>query len=230
MTKVKICGITNKEDAFWASSLGADFVGLNFYKNSLRKVSVNNAKEIVSSLPPYTTPVAVFVNEQVDQIIKICNKTKIIYAQLHGSEDINFCQQLKNLSPQIKIIKVIKVKPENMLQNITIQEYSKSIYSEVIDFYQYIDYILFDTYIDSEVGGTGTPFCWQVIVEIKNLLVQNNIDLHYFVAGGLNVENVEEVVTLLSPWCVDVSSGVERLPRRKDYQKMKDFIRKVKSL
>lgn len=230
MTKVKICGITNKEDAFWASSLGADFVGLNFYKNSLRKVSVNNARDIVASLPPYTTAVGIFVNEQVENIIKICKKTKIFYVQLHGDEDVKFCQQLRISFPEVKIIKVVKIKPENMLDTTNIQEYVKNIYNKVVEYVELVNYFLFDTYVESEVGGTGVTFCWQTVAEIKNLLIQNNIQINFFVAGGLNVDNVEEVVELLDPWCVDVCSAVERLPRRKDYQKMKDFIRKVKSL
>lgn len=230
MTKVKICGITNKEDAFWASSLGADFIGLNFYKNSIRKVSVKNAKDIVASLPPYTLPVAVFVNEDVNQVSKICKKINISYVQLHGDESVEYCQQLKLTSPQIRIIKVFKVKPENMLQNVNLQEYAKTVYDKILPYIELVDYILFDTYVETEQGGTGIPFCWQTVAEIKNLFVQGNLQVKYFVAGGLNVDNVKEVVELLDPWCVDVCSSVERLPRRKDYQKMKDFIRKVKSL
>lgn len=230
MTKVKICGITNKEDAFWASSLGADFIGLNFCKNSLRKVSVSNAADIVASLPPYTTPVGVFVDEQIENITKICRKTKISYIQLHGSENAGFCQQVKVSLPEAKIIKVVKIKPENVLDDTNVQEYAKNIYEKILEYIEFVNYILFDTYVESEIGGTGVPFCWQTVVEVKNILIQNDMKINFFVAGGLTVDNVEEVVELLDPWCVDVCSGVERLPRRKDYQKMKDFIRKVKSL
>jgi phosphoribosylanthranilate isomerase len=229
MTKVKICGITNKEDAFWASSLGTDFIGINFYKDSVRKVSVSNAKEIVSSLPKFTIAVGVFVDEELDQVIKICKKVGITYVQLHGNETVEYCKELKLKFPEIKIIKVIKIKPgyENQ-QNI--QEYVNTIFEQVKHFSEVVDYIMFDTYIETAVGGTGEKFDWNVLVEIKNLLQKENININFFVAGGLNADNVEEVVELLDPWCVDVCSGVERLPRRKDFEKMKVFIRKVKNI
>jgi phosphoribosylanthranilate isomerase len=229
MTKVKICGITNKEDAFWASSLGTDFIGVNFYKNSVRKVSVSNAKEIVSSLPKFTPAVGVFVDEELDQLIKICKKVVITYVQLHGNETVEYCKELKLKFPEIKIIKVIKIKPgyENQ-QNI--QESVNTIFEQVKHFSEVVDYIMFDTYIETAVGGTGEKFDWNVIVEVKNLLQKENININFFVAGGLNADNVEEVVELLDPWCVDVCSGVERLTRRKDFEKMKVFIRKVKNI
>jgi len=229
MTKVKICGITNKEDAFWASSLGADFIGVNFYKNSLRKVSVSNAKEIVSSLPKFTTPVGVFVDEGLDQLVKVCKKVGISYVQLHGDETVEYCKELKMKLPDVKIIKVIKIKPKYEDQQ-NIQEYIDSIFEQVKQFSEVVDYIMFDTYINTAVGGTGEKFDWNVLVEIKNLLQKENININFFVAGGLNADNVEEVVELLEPWCVDVCSGVERLPRRKDFEKMKVFIRKVKNI
>jgi len=227
MTKIKICGITNKEDAFWASSLGADFIGLNFYKNSIRKVSVKNAKEIVSSLPSYTLPVGVFVDEEVEELAKTCKKVGINYVQLHGREDVEYCKVLKLTLSEIKIIKVFKIKPEVEQQQL--QEYSKNLFDQILLYKDYIDFILFDTYIETEPGGTGETFCWSVVKEIKNLLQNNNILLNFFVAGGLNESNVSGVVELLEPFGVDVSSGVERLPRRKDFEKMKNFIRKVKS-
>ena len=229
MTKVKICGITNKEDAFWAASLGADFIGLNFYKNSIRKVSLSNAKEIVSSLPKFTTPVGVFVDEELEQLIKTCKKVAISYAQLHGNESLEYCRELKLKFPEIKIIKVIKIKPEYETKQ-NVQEYINTNFDLVKQFYNIVDYIMFDTYIDTSVGGTGETFDWNVLLEIKNLLLKEDININFFVAGGLNIDNVEKVIELLDPWCVDVCSGVERLPRRKDFEKMKVFIRKVKNL
>jgi len=229
MTKVKICGITNKEDAFWASSLGADFIGVNFYKNSLRKVSVSNAKEIVSSLPKFTTPVGVFVDEELEQLVKVCKKVGITYVQLHGDETVEYCKELKMRLPDVKIIKVIKIKPKCEDQQ-NVPEYINSIFEQVKQFSEVVDYIMFDTYIETAVGGTGEKFDWNVLVEIKNLLQKENININFFVAGGLNADSVEEVVELLDPWCVDVCSGVERLPRRKDFEKMKAFIRKVKNV
>ncbi len=230
MVKVKICGITNKEDAFWASSLGADFIGINFYKNSIRKVSLNNAKDIIVSLPTYTTAVGVFVDEPQEQLIKTVKKIGLSFVQLHGSEDVEYCKKLKETLPSIKIIKVFKIKPSSELQNTSIQEYSQKLFEEIKNFLQYIDYVLFDTYMETQPGGTGEVFCWDVVLELKKLFQENNTNLNFFIAGGLTPENVEDVVEKIEPWGVDVSSGVERLPRRKDYDKMKNFIRKVKNL
>lgn len=227
-TKVKICGITNKQDAFWASSLGADFIGLNFCKDSIRKVSLKNAKEIVQSLPSYTAAVGVFVDESLENIIKICNKTGIKIVQLHGNENVEFCKQLRSLMPECAIIKVIKIKQASEIPNM--QDYINEMYQTIVEYLPYVNYILFDTYVEGQLGGTGETFSWDVINKLKELFIQNNIDFKFFIAGGLTEQNVEEVIELLSPWAVDVSSGVERLPRRKDFDKMKNFIRTVKKL
>ncbi len=226
--KVKICGVTNKEDAFWASSLGADFIGLNLYKNSIRKVSLKNAKEIVSSLASYTYFVGVFVDESLEEILKVVNKIGINYIQLHGNEEVEYCKNLKLSTSNIKIIKVFKIKPEVEIKNI--EEYAENLYQKIFQYKEYIDYILFDTYIETESGGTGEIFCWSVVKKFKEKMQTENLSINFFVAGGLNTDNVEKVIEELDPWAVDVASGVERLPRRKDFGKMKEFIRKVKSI
>ncbi|MCX7910125.1 MAG: phosphoribosylanthranilate isomerase [Endomicrobia bacterium] len=229
MTKVKICGITNKEDAFWASSLGADFIGLNFVKNSIRKVSLNNAKEIVSSIPQYTSVVCVFVNEDIKNVVKICKKLNVSYVQLHGEETPDYCNQLKLECSFLKIIKVFKIKPEQDLQQQEINDYVLDLYNKIKSYLNYVDYLLFDTYIENEMGGTGKTFSWSVVKQIKGMMNEDGNYINFFIAGGLTPENVDEVVKFLEPWGVDVASGVERLPRRKDFEKMKSFIRKVKS-
>jgi len=231
MVKVKICGITNKEDAFWASSLGADFIGINFYKDSLRKISVKTAKEITDSVPKYTSVVGVFVNDLISEIIKTIKKVNIEYVQLHGEETKEICIELKSLLPQIKIIKVIKIKPENTSVEQSQSENQASVnttINQITDFLSCVDYILFDTQIDTQVGGTGEIFNWDIVLEIKKHFENSNAKLQFFVAGGLNPDNVSSVVELLEPFAVDVSSGIERLPRRKDFEKMKSFIRKAK--
>ncbi len=228
MVKVKICGITNKEDAFWASSLGADFIGINLCKHSTRKVSLKTAKEIVNSLPKYTTAVLVFVNEREEDIVKIVNKLNVQYVQLHGDETEEFCSQLKMKIPTIKIIKVIKIvsdfTDENLEKSTIINDYVE----KIKNFVSKVDYILFDTYIDNKEGGTGKVFDWNISKLVKETLEKQNFKLQFFVAGGLNSENVSKVIEVLEPFAVDVSSGIERLPRRKDFEQMKNFIRKVK--
>jgi phosphoribosylanthranilate isomerase len=233
MVKVKICGITNKEDAFWASSLGADFVGLNFCKDSLRKVSVKTAKEITESLPKYTSVVGVFVNETLSEIVKTVKKVNLEYVQLHGEESKEICAELKSVLPRIKIIKVIKIAPQDLSlsqqpETKEIQQSVNTIVEQITSFLPHIDYILFDTKIDGQIGGTGETFNWDTVLKIKNHFETQNFKLQFFVAGGLNTENVSSVIELLYPFAVDVSSGVERLPRRKDFEKMKLFIRKAK--
>lgn len=229
MTKVKICGITNKEDAFWASSLGADFIGLNFVKDSIRKVSLSNAKQIIDSLPSYTSCVGVFLNEDITQLIKVCKKLNINYVQLHGEETLEYCNQLKLDLPQVNIIKTIKIKPK---EDITQQEedYVLELSKKIEEFLPYVEYILFDTYIEDQSGGTGKIFSWSIVKRIKEIFNNKSIQFKFFIAGGLTAENVEEAIENLEPWGVDVASGVERLPRRKDFEKMKVFIRKVKNI
>lgn len=230
MTKVKICGITNKEDAFWASSLGADFIGLNFVKESLRKVSLSNAKDIINSLPPYTSCVGVFFNEDITQLVKICKKLNINYVQLHGEETTEFCSQLKLELPQLKIIKTVRIKPEEDISQQEKDNYVLELSQKIENFLSYVDYILFDTYIGDQLGGTGKVFSWPVVKQIKEIFSNKSIQLKFFIAGGLTPENIEEAIEFLEPWGVDVASGVERLPRRKDFEKMKSFIRKAKNI
>lgn len=222
MTKVKICGITNKEDAFWASSLGADFIGINFVEESPRKVSTTTAKEIIESLPKYVSAVGVFMNKDVKEISKVVKKVGFGYVQLHGDETKEYCMEIKKIFPQIKIIKVIKIKPDKNF----LQEYL----DYIKEFVTVVEFFLFDTYVESVAGGSGEVFDWSVVCEIKTLLEQENLKIDFFVAGGLNSENVTDVVEKLEPYGVDVASGVERLPRRKDFEKMKSFIRSAKSV
>lgn len=228
MTKVKICGITNKEDAFWASSLGADYIGLNFYKNSIRKVSIKNAKDIVSSLPKFTVPVGVFVNESEENVINTISKIGISHLQFHGDESVEMCKSIKNSFPGIKIIKVIKIRPGVIEEENEKQMYIKNLFSTIEMYLPYIDFLLFDTFIEGQIGGTGQRFNYEILQEIKKLMIENNVNMNFFVSGGLTPENVKEVIDLFTPYGVDVSSGVERLPRRKDFDKMKNFIRAVK--
>ncbi|MCX7957019.1 MAG: phosphoribosylanthranilate isomerase [Endomicrobia bacterium] len=232
MTKIKICGITNKEDAFWASSLGADFVGLNFYKDSIRKVSLKNAKEIIDGLPSYTKGVLLFVDENLDQVLKIAKKLNVEYVQLHGNEDVDYCENIKLKNPSLNIIKVFKILQSNEIenQNLDLNSYMEKTYNNIKKYLNYVDFILFDTQVENLAGGTGETFSWDVVKKLKEFFTNDNISIKFFVAGGLTSENVEEVIELLEPYGVDVCSSVERLPRRKDFDKMKEFIRKVKNV
>jgi len=200
--KIKICGITNIEDARAAYDLGADALGFIFYKDSKRYVAPGTVKDIISELPPFITKVGVFVKSDLNEILSIKEKTGIDIAQLHGDETPEFC-----ISIPFKVIKVIRVKDKSDLGQVA----------------QYSDQdILFDTYSDKEYGGTGESFNWEVL---KDLSLSRNIIL----SGGLNPDNVLDAVKIVRPYAVDVSSGVESEPGKKDHKKIKQFIEAIKN-
>ncbi|MGB3364734.1 MAG: phosphoribosylanthranilate isomerase [Thermodesulfobacteriota bacterium] len=201
-TKIKICGITNMEDAQAAADYGADALGFIFYKESKRYVDPQVAKSIISSLPPFITTVGVFVNQGMDEISQIKEATGIQVAQLHGDETPEFVSSLP-----IDVIKVIRVKDKSDLDKVA--QYSAQA-------------ILFDTYSDKEYGGTGESFDWEIL---NNLSSEKKVIL----SGGLNPENVLEAVQIVRPYAVDVSSGVEDTPGKKDHTKIKKFIEAIKN-
>jgi phosphoribosylanthranilate isomerase len=211
LVKIKICGITCAQDATWAANLGADFIGLNFYKDSPRKVSPQNAMEILKEIPPFVYSVGVFVNEDGRNAAKLVKKLNLTLVQLHGEETVEYCQQLKEAIPGIKIIKAFRVKDETILD-------SMRPYLEIAD------YFLLDAYVEDVTGGTGATFNWDLAVQAKEL------GKPVFLAGGLTPDNVQEAVDKVKPFAVDAASGIERSPKRKDYDKMKDFINKAKAV
>lgn len=200
--KIKICGITNIEDARAASDLGADALGFIFYRESKRYVDPETVKDIISELPPFITKVGVFVKSDLNEIQSIKEKTGIDIAQLHGDETPEFC-----CSIPFKVIKVIRVKDKSDIGQVA----------------QYPDQdILFDTYSDKEYGGTGENFNWELL---KDLSLSGNLIL----SGGLNPDNVLDAVKIVRPYAVDVSSGVESEPGKKDYEKIEKFIEAIKN-
>lgn len=211
MVKIKICGITCKEDATWAVNLGADFIGLNFFKDSPRKISPQNAAEIIMVVPSFIAMVGIFVNEDLKIITKTSEKLNLRYLQLHGEETPQYCQQLKNFNSELKIIKAFRMKSEETL--------------EILAPYQnMVDFFLLDAYVPEVLGGTGTVFNWDLAVKAKDY------GKPIFLSGGLNQDNVVSAIEKVRPFAVDVCSGIERSAKRKDYQKMKEFIAKAKSV
>ncbi len=208
MTKIKICGISNEQDAVWAANLGVDYIGLNFFEDSPRKISEPMAKKIIASLPPYVLPVGVFVNEEIKKVARTAKKCNFSLVQLHGTEDKEYCRQLKEAG--LKIIKVFRIAndPDIVLP---LEEYQ-----------EVADYFLFDTFVPDEAGGTGKSFNWDILTPQK-LAVKPT-----FISGGLNPDNIGELLEKVQPYAVDVCSGIERLPRRKDYEKMRRFVLKVR--
>ena len=206
MTKVKICGITNLEDALVAAKFGADALGLNFYEKSPRYISPGKAGEISSELPKEILKVGVFVNELVENIISIAKSAKLDAVQLHGDETSTFIGELRELS-DLQIIKALRVKhdfrPEAVLDHDA-------------------DAILLDTYSPKEHGGTGVSFDWKIASAVSKLVDR------LYLAGGINQDNVAAAIDEVRPYAVDVCSGVESESRKKDPKKLETFIRNAK--
>ncbi len=198
MTRVKVCGITNSEDALCAVGLGASALGFVFYKKSPRFIRPEDAGEIIRQIPPFVTKVGVFVNAGADYLREAKDVAGFDVYQLHGDETPEFCAAFGE-----NYIKAIRVKDAGSL--------------DAIDLYD-TDSFLFDAYSPDAYGGTGENFSWDV-------LSRRNLE-HKFVilSGGLNSDNVREAIRAVNPYAVDVSSGVEGSPGIKDHLKLKRFM------
>lgn len=203
MVKIKVCGITNKEDALKAVVLGAWAIGFNFYKKSLRYINPRAAKGIIKTLPKKVIPVGVFVNDseaRVKRIAKLCG-LKIL--QFHGDETPEFCKRFKG----ILTIKAIRLKDRESLRN--------------ADCYK-TNFILFDAYQKDLFGGTGKSFDWSLLRNKKGL------GSKMILSGGLNPENIGKAISSVKAYAFDVASGVERRPGKKCQRKMKRFFDNAK--
>ncbi len=202
MVKVKICGITNLEDALYAAECGADALGFIFYPKSPRFIEKTKAKEIISKLPPFITTVGVFVNESMENIVNTIHECNINIVQLHGDETPDYCSKVP-----MKAIKAIRVKDEDSLKQIA--EYKTSTF-------------LLDTYSENSYGGTGKIFNWNLAIKAKGYG-------RIILSGGLTPDNVNEAIERVKPYGVDVSSGVEEREGKKDKIKVREFIKRVRS-
>ncbi len=198
MVRVKICGITNREDALKAAELGAWALGFIFTKKSPRYISPFKAKKIIEALPPFVTPVGVFVNQSEGAIKDIMNFCGISTIQLHGDESPQMCGRL---GKKYKVIKAFRVKEDFNISGLG--EYPVAAY-------------LMDTFAEDSFGGSGKTFNWDIL---KGRTLPKPVIL----SGGLNPENVAAAVEALHPFAVDVSSGVEKEPGKKDFGKMEEF-------
>ncbi len=202
MTRVKICGITNPEDALAAVDAGADALGFVFYKESPRHIFPEEAAGIISLIPPFIQTVGLFVNEEPDTINEISRLCKIDLVQLHGDEGP---EQLSRI--ERRILKAFRVRAMTCLE--PMKDFKAAGF-------------LLDAFSPSFYGGTGKIFNWEIASEA----VKRNPNI--ILAGGLTPENVPEAIRQVNPWGVDVSSGVESVPGKKDADKVRQFIRNAK--
>ena len=201
MVRVKICGITSLEDALFAVQAGADALGFVFHEASPRNIQPDRATAIIDVLPPFVQVVGLFVNADRTFVNAIADQCRLDIIQLHGDEPPEYCDAIRR-----RVIKVFRVRDSASLEPIRTYRVAG---------------ILLDTYSPKAYGGTGLTFNWDIAAEAaKSCAV--------ILAGGLNPENVREAVDRVAPYGVDVSSGVEAAPGRKDPAKVSEFIRSAK--
>ncbi|MBL7080976.1 MAG: phosphoribosylanthranilate isomerase [Candidatus Omnitrophica bacterium] len=205
MTKVKICGITNLEDALSATKFGADALGFIFYRKSPRYINPVKAKQILQKLPRRILRIGVFVNTRKSTIRRIAKDLKLDVLQFHGKESAEFCSCFKDY----KVIKAFRIKDKIK---------PKSIFK-----YKDVWAYLFDSFTPCQFGGTGKTFNWQAL---KGFFRVTGKCL--FLSGGLNPDNIKRAIEIVHPQWIDASSSLEIYPGKKDPIKLKQFMRKIK--
>ncbi|MHC4118848.1 MAG: phosphoribosylanthranilate isomerase [Planctomycetota bacterium] len=203
IVKVKICGITNYEDAAAAMDMGADLLGFNFYPKSPRFVTPEKAGDIVNRLPAFIDTVGIFVNASIDQIRDTMDLCPLDWVQLHGDETPEFCRSLT--LHNVKTMKAIRVKDRADVER--------------ADAF-FTDAVLLDAFRPDKYGGTGAAFDWSIVGHTARRI---------FLAGGINPDNAAAAVKL-GVYGIDVCSGIEAEPGKKDHEKMKRLFDNIKLL
>ncbi|MFW5774671.1 MAG: phosphoribosylanthranilate isomerase [Chitinivibrionales bacterium] len=201
--KIKICGITRYEDARIAANLGVDAIGFIFYPKSPRFIQPADARDIITRLPPFISKVGVFVNESVDTTNTVVSRFGIDTVQLHGDEPPDMLDRI-----QAPVVKSFSVGPDFDLN--VLFEYKPAAF-------------LLDTWDKEKRGGTGKTFDWNIARAATSQTTP------IILAGGLGPSNIEEALHNVTPYGVDISSGVEIMPGVKNPHKMKDLVKKVKA-
>jgi phosphoribosylanthranilate isomerase len=210
MFRIKICGVTNIEDARAAVDSGADALGLNFYAQSKRRIVRATAQQIVAALPKSVSAVGVFVNHSSEQIENIATESRLSHIQLHGDESAQF---LNKLPPAIKIIRAHRCGPSGLAPVAAYLDECRALGRAP-------DAVLIDSDAGSAFGGTGHAADWTLVAKQRDSLG----DIPLILAGGLTPTNVAAAIEAIRPDAVDVASGVEREPGRKDHDLIKRFI------
>lgn len=201
-TRVKICGITQLDDALAAAHYGADALGFVFYDKSPRFLNIEQADIIFNNIPPFINKVALFVNAEHDYVNDALDKLSIDVLQFHGDEDEAFCSSFNK--PYLKAIRMRDTTNLN----------------DIADTYSSASGLLLDAFDSAQYGGTGQTFNWSLVPKQCNLPI--------ILAGGLNTQNVYDAVQNTGVYAVDVSSGVEKSKGLKDHQLIKQFMHEVK--
>ena len=203
---IKICGIKDKDTLLCCDSNNINFYGMIFYPSSSRNITLQNARELQSESKKLNIKgVGVFVNEEINKLIKYIKDLELKFVQLHGEENLDYIDELKKLD--VKIIKKISIKSNSDLKKI--HEFKN------------IDYFLFDykPEVDELPGGNAKSFDWNII---KNL----QIDKPWFLSGGVNIDNIEIIKSEIRPFGIDLSSGMEKELGIKDNQIINNFMDK----
>jgi len=204
MTLIKICGITNLDDAQAAVAAGADALGFNFYKPSPRYITPENARKIIDTLPASILTVGVFVNEASPNAVRaIADRAGVKTVQLHGDESPDYCRALNSV-----------------IKNFSV---STSFDIDQINAYD-VDAIMLDTKDNRLRGGTGRVFDWSIAQQVSQLVPK------LYLAGGLSPENVSDAIALVHPYAVDTCSAVEDKPGIKNHERMRVFVSAVRSV
>ncbi len=200
MLKVKICGITNAADAKLACDLGADALGFIFYEKSPRYIAPTAAASIIKNLPTFVSKVGVFVDCDIHSVCQVFKETRLSFAQIHGNEDPTYCSTLS-----VPFIKAFRVKSDFDTESVSTFGCNT---------------FLMDAYSKDAYGGSGETFNWDLAVRAKKY---GNLIL----AGGLRPDNILEAISTVQPYAVDISSGVEVSPGKKDEGQIRALFDKI---
>jgi len=206
--RIKVCGINRLEDALCAIEAGVDALGFIFHRRSPRHIDPEEARQLISRLPPFISTVGVFVDKKRSEVEEIIDYCGLDYAQLHGNESPKYCERLLRLASPCHIIKAFRVGPLTTA-------------GEFEPYVPHVKAFLLDTYDKELAGGTGRNFDWSIIAALK-------LARPYILAGGLNPGNVADAVRAAGPSFLDVCSGVEEKPGVKDHRLVREFVRAVR--
>ena len=199
-TRVKICGITRRQDAEFAVEMGVDALGFVFYSPSPRAVTIAQVKDIIEGLPPFVSIVALFVDASEEEVNNCLSELAIDIVQFHGDESAEYCEQFNK--PYMKAIR--------MKEGVEL--------TELAERYSSASALLLDSYQPGIPGGTGQAFDWSMIKDIDKPII---------LAGGLTVDNIAMAIEQVQPYAVDISGGVEQSKGIKEQQKVRDFMQEV---